>query len=626
MPKSHQSYRSIDARRSTRRLMDGLDGQSDFDDSHRDGDSDSDSDDWEEDFSSDGSDDDDYAYEVRSQSEQTYGTRDKSRDKSVDKSFDRSLDKSFDRSYPSEDIENMSTANSMYSWEERQLKEEQKIKQKLTAIIATAVCAVLVLSSILLGVALNRKEPKIPTPAPSVSLAPSFSDAPTISPTSSPTVIETFPPTSTQTSFPTATTTVVSSATPSISSSLLPSDGPSLLPSSLPSTTPTDRSESPTAMPSDVPSASTEPTAILDVIIPEDFDQAVSADTYVLILPDGAVVENLPENFGSSSNLLVRSRNPTRQEEQQILAEQQKQQEEQQQVQEDGNPTEGNLTESFNNNATNSTGDGDGDDVFDPLESDTMEPVPEGELPADASAYALLSFDMTNVPWYRDTNTNLLSYNVQAYVCLNQVLEDREIDPWGDPVPVESLPVFSMCRIKPSSSAERRRRRRRRSLQQQQQQNVTGDLEELTSETADFSMPEDCYGGKTSGTTVDATAETVCVNVTKFVRKYPPFAAETRENDLTLRNRYLRNFQTAESEDPTENDDEEEIRTRLDRERILQETADTTTGDDYLELLFMFAYTEKGKQASAKFYSGEDVANAPFIAMLLTKQSPPIEV
>jgi len=510
-------------------------------------DSDSDSDDWEEDFSSDdGSvidDNDDYRAESGKSS---FHTRD-----------NKSLDES----------ENSSTASSD-SFEERQMKEEEEIKQKLTAIIVTAVAAILVLMAILLGVALKRKSSTAVIASASVTTQPSVSP-----PSGYPTIIVTLRPT--QSLYPTIASTDSVSVDPtavfSEAPSMTPSVVPSMVPSMVPSAAPVPGTAAPTVTASSVPSAqpstpfpSAEPSGIEDIEILAGYDVPAAADTYVVTLANGERYGDFP----SSDVLLVRARNI---------------EEEAEIVEDTDDATAFNAT---------AGGDDDGfeDEDLDGISATTLNPLSTEKLPDDATSYALLDFDLEPLPWYRDTNTKLLDYPipVEAYVCLNRINDTEELDPWGDPLD-DTPTIFAACRVP---------------------QKTTG-----------YSMPGDCWDGKRPvRQEVAWNATMACFDITRFVRDFPPFA-EAEEDDLLstipVRSRRLGRGEreqereskaTGNSEPPDDGNEGEDAPEASESKRLLQDdTAESDETSDYLKMRIMVAFREKGKQASAKFYSSENI-------------------
>eukprot|EP00532_Pseudo-nitzschia_australis_P017985 CAMPEP_0168311658 /NCGR_PEP_ID=MMETSP0142_2-20121227/67477_1 /TAXON_ID=44445 /ORGANISM="Pseudo-nitzschia australis, Strain 10249 10 AB" /LENGTH=917 /DNA_ID=CAMNT_0008264567 /DNA_START=1693 /DNA_END=4446 /DNA_ORIENTATION=+ len=551
---SRQSYISIDARKSRRSFEEDFDFDIDED-------SDSESDNWESDASSDSNDDSSNNDSDSSGSQNEYKREwdNKNKNKERDDNEDEYSDSSDD------------------SDNDSQWKEDQKTKQKIFAILLTVVCLILLASAIGLGVAMSQKSDETqvdkstalqsPTTTPVVTSMPT-SNATTFAPSSAPSNPTTLTPTVSPTvdTFANETSCDGGNETSCGDEALAPDIFENYFNVSEDSVIPYD----PYAIPGEI------------VVNP-------SGDTYVLALPEGEVVVREPgappEDFGTSPTLLVRSRNSV-----------------------DGTiPVED--WEVGNFAGSNSTGDEDGnEDGNEDGSEDGDEEDKVGLLPANASSYALLNFNMEAYPWFNNTNADLRSKTTKAYLCLYQKTHSNEVDPWGNSRMNETSgnftkKRFAVCRVENAVGED---------LTAPEGKAPTGaDVEQIAPGVANYSMPEDCMDGLVARTFVVPDVSMVCIDASPFVNKYPPFVddpyavvddeSSVVEDDdvvtseIPVRHRYLRKKKKDKNKQETSSE-----------KRNLQEDAESIVDrSNYKNLLFMIAYIEKGRDASAEFYSRE---------------------
>ena len=350
--------------------------------------------------------------------------------------------------------------------------------------------------------------------------------------------------------------------------------------------------------------------SVVEVGIPENIVVTSNGDTYVLT----EVVAGAPPSFGSSPSLLVQSRNN-------VAAK---------------NEDEDGFANSTDNGDSTGTGTDNGD---------------------DDTSYALLNFYMGDNPWY-EKNSDLVNYDVQAIVCLEQVPNSKSKDPWGNPrfnengEPVNK--IFAFCRLKNSVDMVTTPETETEALVKDGKVGTGNDVETIPSTVANYSMPEDCMGGEPKFVTINASSKNVCFDVTDFVQNYSPFVPEEVNEDESpslpqsssldenrnIRRRFLQTEKQGETKMPVEapDIDSETANVDGDAKSLSNETTATPTkvedfrGDaetivdasNYKNILFMIANVEGNQDASAQFYSVQDPNNAPIMFLTLTEKPPTV--
>jgi len=272
----------------------------------------------------------------------------------------------------------------------------------------------------------------------------------------------------------------------------------------------------------------------------------------------------------------------------------------------------------------------------------------------NAKSYALFNFYMGDLPWF-EKNSDLLTYEVEAFVCLQHIPNKKPEDIWGNPQVNDSgeynKKIFSICRLKNALDL---------TSQTPIQEGKVGtgeDVERIASDAANYNMPEDCIGEKYIDFFVAPNTTQVCVDVSDFIKGYSPFVPEEEEDSSSTasrtRNLRRRNLQPdAETGDiftqtlvpdgDLDIPDQTAIPTDVDEDGVLRGFTATQTvepidsqdeaspvadvpvaqeeinGDaetivdasNYKNILFMVANIREDQDASAEFYSRQSVVNA----------------
>jgi hypothetical protein len=588
---STPSYRSISSRKSDRqrKYFEGSDSSESKSDSE---------DNFEEDF--DPSDSDSYDSDHSNSRKKKAGSRDEEKGSGNSGSDDD--DNNSLRSSET-DKDSCNSNSSSDSDDSRTRESESKIaRSKLLAIGLTVVCVILLLSAVGFSVSLllggkGGGETELETSGSASRPTDAVTSAPTPAPSESPTAeAPSLPP--------------------------IPMDEPSSRPTLIIYFNDNDEEE-------DDDDEFMNDFDVLDGGIPENIVVTPNGDTYVVTLLDGTTEEEAgsPPFFGSSQSLLIQGRNN-------VAAK---------------NDTNATATaaaqeDKDDDGFSNSTSSGNGNES-----SRTKENV-------DATSYALLNFYMGDNPWYQK-NSDLVNYDVKATVCLEHVVNSDPEDPWGNPQFNENgepkRKIFSICRLENSVDMMEAETE---ALVKVGKVGTGNDVETISSNVAEYSMPEDCMGGQYKLFYVATNTTTVCSDVTPFVQNFSPFVREREEDEESssssqqssldenrnIRRRFLQPKEQEETEMPVQDfsqslepiEEEPDIETPTNSE---SETATPTNVEDfrgdtesivdasnYKNMLFMIANVRENQDASARFYSREDVVNAPIMFLTLVEKAPTV--
>jgi len=583
---SQRSYRSISSRKNDRRA-----GKYDYDDSYSDDSHSSDSDNytshsskksednWENDFDSSDSDsgsDSSYSSEDRKKKKKKKSWRDEEKG---------SVGSSYDSSNSSDD-------------DDSQDREDRVTKSKLIAIGVTVVCVVFLMSAIGLGLALIGKGNDTID-----ETAFQMSEVETAEPTTL--LLTPVPTDNNDTQSPSASLSEAPSTSP-----IAPSLVPTLIifTGDITNNTGDDdffADDDDAFVDNNNLAVSLEDIIDAEAKIPETTALIPNGDTYILTLPNGEMLEKKAgaplDDFGSSLSLMVQNRN--------------------------GDDDDINLADLANitdYSAANSTSDGD-DDGFLNLET-------QGTDYADATSYALVNFYLGDLQFY-EKNSDLVNYDVSAFICLEHVPNyETEYNDEGE----ETKNTFSICRLNNSVDMvhQTQKWRQRRSLEAIVEYGKVGtgqDVERISSDVANYSMPEDCIGGEYENFYVAPSTTTICVDVTTFVKNYSPFIAEEEEESMLPPP-----SSSADSRRIRRKLKEETTISDLDDDGLSNETTATTISDvergdaetivdasNYKNMLFMIANTREDQDVSAEFYSRQSVVNATQLFLTLERVTMP---
>jgi len=229
------------------------------------------------------------------------------------------------------------------------------------------------------------------------------------------------------------------------------------------------------------------------------------------------------------------------------------------------------------------------------------------------NSYALLNFYLGDYPWYQK-NSDLTGHKVNAYMCLQHIPDTSPKDLWGNPQFDEEgneiKKVFSICRVQ------------NRVPEKKKGKNDTAERDAATGSDVEkglgdrYRMPENCLDGKVDDFFVAPSDTTVCVDISSYIQNYPPFVAEKENRPKSyLRRRFLQ----------SEDDDETFSTGTIIPTEVQEEDAETIVDkSNFKNLLFMIANIKEDQDASARFYSRQSVMNATqlFITLEEVTESP----